>query len=281
MQAKSVLITGCSSGIGLHVAHALQRRGYQIFASARKRSDVELLTRQGLRCIQLDVSESGNIQQAVELVTHETGGRLFALINNAGYGQPGAVEDLSRKALRRQFDTNLFGLVELTNAVVPVMQRQGGGRIVQISSVLGFVAMPLHGAYTASKFALEGITDTLRLELKDTNIHVSLIEPGPIISQFRKNSLRMYQKYIDDKNSRFRQQYQALEKKLNKSGVVVPFTLGPERVLKKTIHALESTKPKARYFVTLPTHLFATLKRILPTSVLDQLLIQSSKVECR
>lgn len=279
MQAKSILITGCSSGIGLHTAHALQKRGYQVFASARKQNDVDLLTQQGLRCLQLDVSNSNHIQQAVEIVLHETGGNLFALINNAGYGQPGAVEDLSREALQKQFETNFFGLIELTNTVIPVMHKQGYGRIVQISSVLGLVTMPLRGAYIASKFALEGITDTLRLELKDTNIHVALVEPGPITSQFRQNSLRMYKKFIDSKNSRFHAQYQTAEKKLSANGPVVPFTLGPESVLNKIIHALESPQPKPRYFVTFPTFLFAALKRVLHSSALDYLLIKSSKVE--
>ena len=281
MPAKSVLITGCSSGIGLHVAHALQRRGYRVFASARSQNDVEALTRQGLDCIQLDVSRSEDIRRAVEAVAHETGGHLFALINNAGYGQPGAVEDLSREALQRQFDTNLFGLVELTNAVMPMMQRQGYGRIIQISSVLGFVALPLRGAYVASKFALEGVTDALRLELKGTNVYVSLIEPGPIISRFRQNSLLMYKRYIDGEKSRFRLQYQAAIKKLDKEGAAVPFTLEPEAVLKKIVHALESTTPKARYFVTFPTYLFAVLKRMLPATVMDRLLIRASKTEHR
>ncbi len=203
MQTKPILITGYSSGIGLHTAHALQKRGYQVFASARKQNDVELLTQQGLRCLQLDVSNSNHIQRAVEMVLYETGGNLFALINNAGYGQPGAVEDLSREALKEQFETNLFGLIELTNTVIPVMHEQGYGRIVQIISVLGLVTMPLRGAYIASKFALEGITDTLRLELSDTNIYVSIIEPGPITSRFRQNSLQMLKKNTERKNSRF------------------------------------------------------------------------------
>ncbi len=279
MQTKPILITGCSSGIGLHTAHALQKRGYQVFASARKQNDVELLTHQGLRCLQLDVCNSNHIQRAVEMVLHETGGNLFALINNAGYGQPGAVEDLSREALQEQFETNLFGLIELTNTVIPVMHEQGYGRIVQISSILGLVTMPLRGAYIASKFALEGITDTLRLELKNTNIYVSIIEPGPITSRFRQNSLQMLNKNIDRKNSRFQAQYEAAEKKLSVDGPVVPFTLGPEAVLKIIIHALESTKPKPRYFVTFPTYIFAVLKRILHTSALDYLLVKSSKVE--
>ncbi|MCZ6566480.1 MAG: SDR family NAD(P)-dependent oxidoreductase [Gammaproteobacteria bacterium] len=279
MQKRSVLITGCSSGIGLHIAQTLQQRGYQVFASARKQQDIERLTQQGLRCLQLDVSSSKDIQQAVKTVLRESRGNLFALINNAGYEQPGAVEDLTREALQQQFATNLFGLVELTNTVLLTMHKQEHGRIIQISSVLGMVAMPLRGAYIASKFALEGITDTLRLELKNTNIHVSLIEPGPITSRFRQNSLLRHKEFIDSKNSRFQAQYQATEKKLNKLGPTVPFTLGPEAVLKSIIHALENPQPKARYFVTFPTYLFAVLRRILPTKALDYVLAKSSTVE--
>ena len=190
MKNKSVLITGCSSGIGLHIAQTLQQRGYKVFASARKQQDVESLTKKGLHCLQLDVASSENIQHAVNTLLGETKGEIFAIINNAGYGQPGAVEDLMRKTLQEQFETNLFGLVELTNKLIPAMHKQGYGRIIQISSVLGLVAMPLRGAYIASKYALEGITDTLRLELANTNIRVSLIEPGPITSHFRQNSLK-------------------------------------------------------------------------------------------
>ncbi len=278
MNNKTILITGCSSGIGLHMAHALQQRGYDVFASTRNQADVEKLMAQGLRSIQLDVSKSESIQLAVKIILKETDNKLFALINNAGYGQPGAVEDLSRNALQKQFDTNFFGLVELTNRLLPVMHKQGYGRIIQISSVLGFIAMPLRGAYIASKYALEGMTDTLRLELKNTKIHAILIEPGPIKSHFRLNSLRMFNKYIDKKHSRFYKQYQIAEKKLIQDSPIAPFTLGPEAVLNKTIHALESKQPKSRYYVTFPTHLFAILKKIIPSKTLDYVLMKSANV---
>ena len=279
MNSKAILITGCSSGIGLHLAHALQNRGYTVFATARKQKDVEILNTQGLYSIQLDVSNSKSIQLAVELILRKTGGNLFALINNAGYGQPGAVEDLTQNALQKQFDTNFFGLVELTNRLLPIMHKQSYGRIIQISSILGFVALPFRGAYISSKYALEGLSDTLRLELMDTNIYVSLIEPGPIKSRFRHNSLKMFYKYIDVKMSRFHDQYKAEEKRLNKKGQTVPFTLEPDAVMPKILHALENTKPKARYFVTFPTYLFAALNRMLPTKTLDYALIRSSNLK--
>ncbi len=279
MTDKNILITGCSSGIGLHLAHSLKENGYEVFASARKQSDVEKLSNLGLRSLQLDVADSESIKFAVNTVLKETNGKLYGLINNAGFGQPGAVEDLQRSVLIDQFETNLFGLVELTNLLLPTMHQQGYGRIVQISSVLGFVAMPFRGAYIASKFALEGISDTLRLELKDTNIRVSIVEPGPITSRFRQNSLLLFQKNIKSNKSRFQEQYQATIARLETEGPAVPFTLEPEAVTKKVLHALNSRNPKTRYYVTVPTYLFAYLKRLLPTTFLDRLLSKSSKLE--
>ena len=278
MKNKYVFITGCSTGIGLNLAHTLQNKGYKVIASARKQSDVEKLTQLGLRCLQLDVADTKSIQSATGALFKETDGKIYALINNAGFGQPGAVEDLKRDVLRQQFETNLFGLVELTNLLLPSMHQQGHGRIIQISSVLGFVAMPFRGAYIASKFALEGISDTLRLELKGTNIYVSLVEPGPITSQFRQNSLKLFNKNIDNNNSRFHKSYEATIARLETEESAVPFTLEPEAVTKKVLHALQSRRPKPRYYITFPTYLFAYLKRILPTSILDFLLSKSSEV---
>ena len=277
MTDKNILITGCSSGIGLHLAQSLQQHGYKVFASARKTSDVEKLTQLGLRCLQLDVADSESIQATTKTLLSECDGKLYALINNAGFGQPGAIEDLTRDVLQQQFETNLFGLVELTNYILPIMHQQEHGRIIQISSVLGFVAMPFRGAYIASKYALEGISDTLRLELKGTNIYVSLVEPGPITSRFRQNSLELFNKNIDSKNSRFRKSYEATIARLETEGPAVPFTLEPEAVTKKVLHSLQSSHPKPRYYVTFPTYLFAYLKRILSTSMLDRLLSKSSK----
>ena len=279
MENKNILITGCSSGIGLHLAQSLKEYGYQIYASARKIEDVEKLSQLGLRCLHLDVACSKSIQSAVKTLLEETDGQLYALINNAGFGQPGAVEDLKREVLQQQFETNLFGLVELTNCILPAMHKQGYGRIIQISSVLGFVAMPFRGAYIASKFALEGISDTLRLELKNTNIYISIVEPGPITSRFRQNSLLLFNKNIDSEKSRFHNQYQTTISRLEIKGPAVPFTLEPEAVKKKVLLALKSTSPKARYYVTVPTYIFAYLKKILPTNMLDGILSKSSNVE--
>lgn len=197
MNKKSILITGCSTGIGLCVAQALHQRGYRVFATARKKEDVVKLKSLGLESLQLDLDSSASIQSAFEHIIKETGGTLDALFNNGAYGQAGAVEDLSRDVLRQQFETNVFGWQELTNLVLPIMLKQGHGRIIQNSSVLGFIALKLRGAYTASKYAIEGLSDTLRQELIGTNVFISLIEPGPIESQFRANSFAMYKKNID------------------------------------------------------------------------------------
>lgn len=278
---NSILITGCSSGIGHHAAHALKARGYRVFATARKQEDVARLHDEGLESLHLDLVDSASIQAAVADILAATGGTLDALFNNGGYGQPGAVEDLSRDAVRAQFETNVFGGIELTNAVIPVMRRQGHGRIVQNSSVLGFAALPFRGAYTASKYALEGFYDTLRLELADTGIQVSLIEPGPIASRFRANAFAVYQRSIDVERSAFRDTYRAMERRLTRQGPAAPFTLGPEAVTEKLLHALESPRARPRYFVTFPTYLFGTLKRLLPTRGLDWVLRRVSRGENR
>ena len=188
-------------------------------------------------------------------------------------------EDLSREVLREQFETNLFGTHQLTNLIIPVMRQQGRGRIIQNSSVLGFIALNYRGAYIASKFALEGLSDTLRLELQGSGIYVSLIEPGPIRSFFRDNALRKYDENIDAEHSPHQATYQAVKAKLQQSGDVTGFTLGPDAVYKKVVHALESSKPKARYSVTTPTYIFAALKRILPDWMMDKIMLSVARQE--
>jgi NAD(P)-dependent dehydrogenase (short-subunit alcohol dehydrogenase family) len=278
-QHRAILITGCSSGIGYYAARGLKARGYRVFATARKQDDVERLRAQGLESLRLDLDSSESIHTAVEEILELTAGRLYGLFNNGGYGQPGAVEDLSRDMLRAQFETNVFGSIELTNAVIPIMRRQGFGRIIQNSSVLGLVALPYRGAYNASKYALEGFYDTLRLELADTDIQVSLIEPGPIESRFRANAHAVYQRTIDVEHSRHYSTYRAMEQRLTKPGPVAPFTLGPEAVLVKLLHALESPYARAHYYVTVPTWFFGLLKRVLPTSGMDWILRRVSRGE--
>lgn len=280
MQKRTILISGCSSGIGRCVALGLHERGYQVFAGVRKSADRAALEAAGLQTVQLDLDNSTSIRNAVAEVIQQTDGRLDALFNNGAFGQPGAVEDLSRQALREQFETNLFGTHELTCAVIPVMRRQGYGRIIQNSSLLGFVALKYRGAYIASKFALEGLSDTLRLELADANIQVSLIEPGPISSDFRANALRALRRHIDTNSSAHREIYKSVLARLeSKESDIVPFTLGADAVLGKVIHALESRHAKPRYYVTQPAYMFGFLKRILPVRIMDWLLIKASGAE--
>ena len=273
----TILITGCSSGIGKHCAFRLKERGYQVFATARHDDDVKALIAEGFNALQLDLDSSESIQEAVTTVLEQTGGRLDALFNNGAYGQPGAAEDLTRDVLRQQFETNFFGWVELTNRILPIMRQQGHGRIIMNSSVLGFVALKYRGAYNASKYAIEGITDTYRLELKGSGIDICLIEPGPVESDFRQNALAAFKRNIVIENSAHQAVYTQVMQRLSdgdpKSGA---FTLPPESVFKALKHALESPKPKARYYVTTPTYLFGFLKRILPTRWLDTILSRSS-----
>jgi NAD(P)-dependent dehydrogenase (short-subunit alcohol dehydrogenase family) len=273
---RSVLITGCSSGIGRCLAEGLKARGYRVFATARKPADVEALTAAGFEGVALDLSASASIHRAVDAVLARTGNTLYALVNNAGYGQPGAVEDLSREALRAQFEVNLFGPHELTTRLIPVFRAQNGGRIIQISSLFGIVCFPYRGAYNASKFALEAMSDTLRLELRGSHVYVSLIEPGPIDTRFRDGSYAAFQATIDPAKSIHRAQYAVLERRLIGQRAAAPFTLPPEAVLRKVARALGSRRPRARYRVTVPTHLFASLKRLLPDGLLDRVLLLAS-----
>lgn len=275
----SILITGCSSGIGLSCAQGLHARGWRVFASARRAEDVQKLQQMGLEALQLDVDDSASIERAVEHVLQCTGGTLDALFNNAGYGQPGAVEDLPREAMRLQFETNVFGPLELTNRLLPVMRRQGHGRIIFNSSVLGYAAMRIRGAYNSSKFALEGLADTLRLELYGSGIDVVLIEPGPITSSFRSNCIAHFRRWIKADSSPHRELYRATEARLNHPGPAAPFTLPATAVFDVLLRALEARRPRARYRVTVPAKAFALAKRLLPTRGLDYLLLAATRAD--
>jgi NAD(P)-dependent dehydrogenase (short-subunit alcohol dehydrogenase family) len=278
-EERTVFITGCSTGIGLCTAHGLQTMGYRVIASARKPADVERLRNEGLECIQLDLDSAESIGNTVETLATMTDRCIYGLFNNAGYGQPGAVEDLRRDVLRAQFETNVFGSIELTNRLLPWMRAAGEGRLIQNSSVLGIVSLAYRGAYNASKYALEGLYDTLRLELAGSNIFAILIEPGPIVSRFRANAMCAYRQNIDTESSVHRDNYRATEKRLAGEGPAAPFTLPPEAVLEKVVLALESRSPKPRYYVTFPTYLFGALKRTLSTRMLDRILLAVSRGE--
>ncbi|SMB86323.1 Short-chain dehydrogenase [Pasteurella testudinis DSM 23072] len=264
---KTVLITGCSSGIGYATALYLQQHGWQVIASCRKAEDVVKLQQQGLECVQLDITDSAQIRQVLQTLSAER--TLDAIFCNAGYGQTGAVEDISRAALREQFDTNVFGTWECIQQAMAVFRRQGHGRIIVNSSILGFAAMPWRGAYNSSKFALEGLCDTLRTEVRDSRIFVSLLQPGPITSKFRPNALEKFHQHIDWQNSFHASAYQHQLQRLNSKGNANPFTLPAEACAKAVLQCLNSAKPKARYQVTFPTKLYWWLRRVLPTRGFD------------
>jgi len=279
VQQKIILITGCSSGIGHDAALALAKRGHRVIASCRQQKDVDALLAKGFDSIQLDVTNSDSINTAFKQLLLKTGGRLDVLINNAGYGQAGALEDVPEEALTAQFATNVFGLMAVTRQAIPIMRLQGSGCIINISSILGLISMPFRGAYNASKHAVEAISDTLRLELKSSGIHVCTIEPGPIVSRFRETSIDFALENVAMEQSHFRRQYQHMLGNFRTQKAESIFTCKPEAVIKKLVHAIESRHPKAKYPVTFPTHLFVLLKRLLSVRMLDRVLLRISAKE--
>jgi NAD(P)-dependent dehydrogenase (short-subunit alcohol dehydrogenase family) len=272
---RTILITGCSTGIGYACAIGMKQRGWRVFATARKPEDLQRLEGQGLEALYLDYAEPESVTACAEEVSKRTGGKLDALFNNGAYGQPGAVEDLTREVLEAQFAANVFGWHQLTRACMPMFRANQAGRIVQCSSVLGLVALKWRGAYNASKFAIEALSDTMRLELRGSGIHVALIEPGPIASRFVERSLEAFNANIDEANSHYKKAYAHQRARLGRGGSA-RYKLGPEAVLEKLVHAVESDRPKARYFVTRPTTYMAVARRILPQRMLDYLLNKAS-----
>jgi NAD(P)-dependent dehydrogenase (short-subunit alcohol dehydrogenase family) len=269
---KSILMTGCSSGIGLDAARGLKARGWRVFATCRQEADCVRLRAEGLESFPLDYADESSIEAAVAEVVSRTGGTLDALYNNGAFACPGAVEDLPRGALRAIFETNLFGYHDLTRRVIPLMRAQGHGRIINCSSVLGLVALKWRGAYVATKFAMEGLTDVLRIEMADTGIKVILIEPGPVTSSIREKAIPHFERWIDWENSARAAEYEGLRQRLYHSSGPDKWELPASAVTEKLIHALESPRPKPRYFVTTPTHVMGFARRILPTRLLDWLI---------
>jgi NAD(P)-dependent dehydrogenase (short-subunit alcohol dehydrogenase family) len=273
MRQKSILITGCSSGIGLDAARALHKRGWRVFATCRQEADCERLQAEGLESFRLDYADEESIAAAVAEALARTGGTLDALFNNGAFACPGLVEDLPRGALREIFEVNLFGYHDLARRVIPVMRAEGAGRIINCSSVLGLVGMRFRGAYVATKFAMEGLTDVMRIELEGSGIKVVLIEPGPIATRIRENAIPHFEKWIDWENSARVDLYRSLRGRLyDKKTKKDTFELEPEAVTAKLVHALEARRPKARYYVTTPTYLMGIARRVLPTRALDWLI---------
>jgi len=273
MTARVLLITGCSSGIGLDAARGMRARGWRVFASCRAQADCDRLRAEGFEAPRLDLSDPASIAAGLAEVLEATGGRLDALFNNGAHATPGAVEDLPPEALREILEVNLIGWHDLTRRAIAVMRAQGQGRIVQNSSVLGMVPMAWRGAYVATKFALEGLTATLRIEMRDTPIHVITIAPGPIASRIRANSIPHFERWIDWQGSARADQYRAaLLDRLYRDRGPDRFELPASAVTARLIHALESPHPRARYHVTLPTHLMDVARRVLPTRALHWLI---------
>lgn len=273
MTQRSVLITGCSSGIGYDAAHGLAKGGWRVFATCRAEADCERLRAEGLEALRLDMTDPASMDAALGEILSRTGGTLDALVNNAAFGLPGAVEDLPTQGMREVFETNFFGLHELTTKAIPIMRSQGHGRIVNIGSVLGYVVYKWRAAYTASKYALEGYTDTLRIEMADTPIKIILIDPGPITSEIRQNSIPHFERWVNWQASPRADLYRgSLLKRLYEDRGPDPYELPASAVTRKLARALEAKRPPARIYVTTPAYAMAIARRILPTRTLDWLI---------
>jgi NAD(P)-dependent dehydrogenase (short-subunit alcohol dehydrogenase family) len=269
---RTILITGCSSGIGLDAARGMKARGWRVFATCRAQADCDRLQAEGLESFPLDYADEASIAAAVDEVKTRTGGTLDVLYNNGAFACPGAVEDLPRQALREIFEVNLFGYHDLTARIIPLMRAQGHGRIINCSSVLGLVGMKWRGAYVATKFAMEGLSDVMRIEMKGTGIDIILIEPGPITSRIRENSVAHFERHVNWQTSPRAEEYRTLLDRLYKQKTKPDsFELPASAVTKVLIHASESRRPRPRYYVTTPTHLMGLARRILPTRALDWL----------
>ncbi len=267
----NIVITGCSTGIGLETAKYLQKREINVYPTARDSKDVEMLKSLGFKnAMKLDVKKPEEIASVIKKVL-EFDAKIDVWFNNAGYGQPGAVEDIRTEVLREQFETNVFGLHECTRQIIPVMRKQKHGKIIQHSSVLGIISLFGRGAYNASKYAVEGLNDTLRLELLSTNIYPVLLNTGPISSNFRKNAVDKLKRNVDIENSIFSKKYKESIKGTQKS---VPFNEEADSVAKVVHKIIMTKKPKPRYYITKATYILGYLKRVLSSSFLDKILFK-------
>ena len=275
---RCVMVTGCSSGIGLATAEVLRSRGWYVIPTARRDSDIAMLYNKDFKPVRLDLSDPASVEQAVADAVALSECGIGALVNNAGVAQYGAVEDLTRTALERQFSVNTIGMQDLTNRLIPHFREKGKGRIVNISSVFGRVTAPMVGAYCASKYAMEALSDAMRVELRSEGIAVSLIEPGPILSEFRNKSADHSKSQIDMEKGRYGDRYRRRMERAKKPQRKDFFTKPPEAVGVKVAHALESKRPHSRYCVTIPAYAGAFLRRFAPDLLLDRLLVNSARV---
>ena len=275
MSQKTILITGCSSGIGHDAAHTLNKRGWRVFATCRKAEDAARLESEGLESWSLDYADEASVAAGAAEALSRSDGKLDALFNNGAWALPGPMEDVPRDGLRAIFEANVLGPHQLTAAVLPAMRAAGSGRIINCSSVLGFVGIPYRGPYNASKFALEGMTDTLRRELRDSPIHIVLIEPGPIRTPFRQNARGPFERWMKPQregSSHPDHMWAEVERRLYKDQKKNPkFELPPSAVTAKLLRALEADRPAAHYYVTTPTYAADLMRRFLPTRALDRM----------
>lgn len=273
VKTRTVLVTGCSSGIGQATARYLRDLNWEVFPTARKLEDLEVLRTEGFDPIELDLGSSTSVKKAIGEIRCRTPEGLGGIVNNAGMAMPGAIEDLSRSALRKQFEVNVFGMQELTNGLIPVFRDQGWGRIVNVSSIYGRISAPMVGSYCASKFALEALSDALRVELSGTGISLSLIEPGPIVTAFRRNAAASLEEDVIRTDSRYHDAYKKEAARRKKQFKKIDFiNRPPEDVAKRIAHALESSRPRRRYVVTLPAHLGVFIARFAPAALVDRLM---------
>ena len=278
--SRTVLVTGCSTGIGAATALWLKERGWTVFPTARKPDDLENLRRTGFTPIEMDMSDADSVARGADQVLTACDGALGAVVNNAGYGQSGAVEDVAREHLRRQFEVNVFGLQDLTNRLLPAMRQQGAGRVVHISSVVGQLSVPYLGVYSASKFAVEALADAQRVELRDTGIAVSLVEPGPIVTEFRRTCARAAEETLDLEASRNADLYRSeLERRAKQPRQRDGFSKSPQAVAMKIAHALESARPRRRYFITLHAYTGFLARRFVPAALIDASLAVGIKLK--
>ncbi len=267
----NIVITGCSTGIGLATAAYLKDKFVKVYPTARDPKDVKMLKELGFEnAMQLDVRKPDEIKTVINKVL-EIDSKIDVWFNNAGFGQPGAMEDISTEVLKMQFVTNVFGLHECTRQIIPVLRKQGYGKIIQHSSVLGFISLFSRGAYNASKYAVEGLTDTLRLELQDTHIYPVLLNTGPVTSDFRKNAVQKLRENVDIEHSLFKEEYL---KSIEGIAKKVPFKEEAISVASVVHKIILADKPKPRYYITKATYLLGYFKRVLSTSLLDRLLMK-------
>lgn len=275
--ARVALITGCSSGIGDAVARRLVSAGWTVYASARRTSDLEALETLGCRALALDVDDERSMEAAVGQVLQEAG-HIDALVNNAGYAQYGPVEGIPLERVRQQFETNVFGAIRLTQLVIPAMRARGRGRIVLIGSMVGRMAFPAGGVYSATKHALEALADALRFELRGFGIEVILVRPGLIRTRFARraqDSLANGAQVPGDPYATFTPEAERVMRESYERGPVARLAGRPERVADVVFQALTTARPRTRYRVTPSATFFLGLRSLLPDRLWDAFLARS------